>query len=53
MVESNKPPLPASLFGPARCSSVELISRVSPAEFRTYGLVFIVYMMIFNSPMLS
>ena len=28
MVESNQPPLPASLFGPARCSPVELISRV-------------------------
>lgn len=32
MVESNQPPLPTSLFGPARCSPVELISLIEPPD---------------------
>ena len=32
MVESNQPSLPTSLFGPVRCSPVELISRIEPTR---------------------
>ena len=36
------PSLLPRLCAIGRCSAVELITRVSPADFRTYGLCFIV-----------